>query len=125
MRTISRPVVSLEETNRYGSPHHLHEVGGGGVQSGLLVRLAQAGARRGQGSRPGTMDPLQRTADTGDLHEWEMPCDKADTQMTQVCAHQNRRRYAQPAAPTGGYSRTRRGPAPVAECDPISRWRAE
>ena len=33
------------------------------------MRLAQSGVRRGQAG--GTMDPEQRAAEAGDLHEWE------------------------------------------------------
>jgi hypothetical protein len=52
--------------------HHttIHEVGEGGVQA-----VCACGWRSpvfGADKTAGTMDPLQRAADAGDLHEWEM-----------------------------------------------------
>ena len=52
--------------------HHttVHEVGEGGVQA-----VCSCGWRSpvfGADKTAGTMDPLQRAADAGDLHEWEM-----------------------------------------------------
>ena len=52
--------------------HHttIHEMGQGGVQA-----VRSCGWRSpvsGADKTGGTMDPLQRAADAGDLHEWEM-----------------------------------------------------
>ena len=52
--------------------HHTttHEVGEGGVQA-----VCSCGWRSqvfGTDKTGGTMDPLQRAAEAGDLHEWEM-----------------------------------------------------
>lgn len=52
--------------------HHTttHEVGEGGVQA-----VCSCGWRSqvfGMDKAGGTMDPLQRAAEAGDLHEWEM-----------------------------------------------------
>jgi hypothetical protein len=52
--------------------HHttIHEVGEGGVQT-----VCSCGWRSpvfGADKTTGTMDALQRAADAGDLHEWEM-----------------------------------------------------
>lgn len=52
--------------------HHttIHEVSEGGVQA-----VCSCGWRSpvfGADKTAGTMDPLQRAADAGDLHEWEM-----------------------------------------------------
>ena len=52
--------------------HHttIHEAGEGGAQA-----ACSCGWRSpvfGTGKTAGTMDSLQRAADAGDLHEWEM-----------------------------------------------------
>jgi hypothetical protein len=52
--------------------HHAttHQVGEGGVQA-----VCSCGWRSpvfGTDKTAGTMDPLQRAAEAGDLHEWEM-----------------------------------------------------
>ena len=52
--------------------HHItiDEQGEGGVQA-----VGSCGWRSpvsGTGKTDGTMDPLQRTTDAGDLHQWEM-----------------------------------------------------
>jgi hypothetical protein len=52
--------------------HHttIDEMGEGSVQA-----VCSCGWRSpvfGTGKTAGTMDPLQRAADAGDLHEWEM-----------------------------------------------------
>ena len=52
--------------------HHtaIHEIGEGRVQA-----VSSCGWRSpvsGADKTAGTMDPLQRAADAGDLHEWEM-----------------------------------------------------
>lgn len=52
--------------------HHttIHEEGEGSVQA-----VCSCGWRSpvfGADKTAGTMDPLQRAADAGDLHEWEM-----------------------------------------------------
>jgi hypothetical protein len=48
----------------------IHEVGEGGVRA-----VCSCGWRSpvfGRDKTAGTMDPLQRATDAGDLHEWEM-----------------------------------------------------
>ncbi len=48
----------------------IHEAAGGGAQA-----VCTCGWRSpvfGAGKTAGTMDSLQRAADAGDLHEWEM-----------------------------------------------------
>ena len=52
--------------------HHttIHEAGEDGAQA-----VCSCGWRSpvfGTGKTGGTMDPLQRAADAGDLHEWDM-----------------------------------------------------
>src|SRR6266487_388252 len=46
-RTMSCPVVHLEETNRYEPPHQDGRGGRGRRPGDLLLRLAQSGVRRG------------------------------------------------------------------------------
>jgi hypothetical protein len=53
--------------------HHqitIHQVGEGGVQAACSCgwRSPVSGADKAAG----TMDPLQRVTEAGDLHEWEM-----------------------------------------------------
>jgi hypothetical protein len=45
-------------------------VGEGSVQ--VVCSCGWRGPVSGADKRAGTMDPLQRAADAGDLHEWEM-----------------------------------------------------
>ena len=52
--------------------HHttIREAGEGGVQA--ACPCGWASPVFGADQMAGTMDPLQRAADAGDLHEWEM-----------------------------------------------------
>jgi hypothetical protein len=52
--------------------HHtsIHQVGEGGVQP--VCSCGWRSAVFGAGKTAGTMDALQRAAEAGDLHEWEM-----------------------------------------------------
>ena len=52
--------------------HHttIHEMGGGCVQA--VCSCGWRSPVSGADKPAGTMDPLQRAADAGDLHEWEM-----------------------------------------------------
>jgi hypothetical protein len=52
--------------------HHttIREAGQGGVQA--LCTCYWRSPVSGADKTAGTMDPLQRAADAGDLHEWEM-----------------------------------------------------
>jgi hypothetical protein len=52
--------------------HHttIHEAGEGGAQA--VCSCGWHSPVFGADKAAGTMDPLQRAADAGDLHEWEM-----------------------------------------------------
>jgi hypothetical protein len=52
--------------------HHItiHEEGEGGVQA--VCSCGWRSPAFGTGKTADTMDPLQRAAGAGDLHEWEM-----------------------------------------------------
>ena len=52
--------------------HHttIQEVGEGGVQ--VICSYSWRSPVFGADKTAGTMDPLQRAAEAGDLHEWEM-----------------------------------------------------
>jgi hypothetical protein len=52
--------------------HHttIQEVGEGGVQ--VICSCGWRSPVFGADKTVGTMDPLQRAAEAGDLHEWEM-----------------------------------------------------
>jgi hypothetical protein len=52
--------------------HHttIHEAGEGGAQAACSCGWRSPVS--GTGKTAGTMDSLQRAADAGDLHEWEM-----------------------------------------------------
>ncbi len=51
-------------------PTTIDEVGEGGVQA--VCSCGWRSPVSGADKTAGTMDPLQRAADAGDLHEWEM-----------------------------------------------------
>ena len=52
--------------------HHttIHEAGEGGAQA--VCSCGWRSPVSGTGKTAGTMDSLQRAADAGDLHQWEM-----------------------------------------------------
>ena len=62
--------LTCKGTDRMDHHTSIDEVGEGGVQA-----VCSCGWRSpvfGADKTAGTMDPLQRAADAGDLHEWEM-----------------------------------------------------
>jgi len=81
-RTICCPVVHREGTDCRDHPHHIHQAASGSVQA--ICSCGWRSPGYGADKAAGTMDPLQRAADAGDLHRGDVPADSAATSQQDV-----------------------------------------